>query len=285
LLENKLKVLPRIFYAPKLVSLLLGGNPIVSLPTSFLSSIPKLRVLDLSRGEFQNLPEALGDLKHLVSLELNDCANLEALPEAVGKLHVLKRLNLYGRLMLKYLPSGVVGLTSLQELNTSGCEILSWAEHTCMKITPSGITRTESLGHEDPVMRALLDDICGLVALTRLSTCGGFEPLPHKIFVLPKLKKLTLEDFGFKNLAAEMPHVFIQLQELHLKWDCNYEYLPRSFTCCGTFPALVKLEIMDWTELVEFPEVDEGAFPKLQALHLWSCKSLGSFPEVANCEH
>jgi disease resistance protein RPS2 len=49
---NKLKSLPEIFYAPELVSLLLGGNPIVSLPASFLSGIRKLRVLDLSEGGF-----------------------------------------------------------------------------------------------------------------------------------------------------------------------------------------------------------------------------------------
>jgi hypothetical protein len=36
--RNKLMRLPRRFYAPKLVSLLLGANPIVSLPASFLRS-------------------------------------------------------------------------------------------------------------------------------------------------------------------------------------------------------------------------------------------------------
>jgi hypothetical protein len=47
-----LEKLPESFYAPKLVSLLLGGNRIVSLSTSFFSNFPKLRVLDLSRGQF-----------------------------------------------------------------------------------------------------------------------------------------------------------------------------------------------------------------------------------------
>jgi hypothetical protein len=49
---NKLKRLPGSFYAPELVSLLLGGNPIQCVPASFLRSFPKLRVLDLSCGEF-----------------------------------------------------------------------------------------------------------------------------------------------------------------------------------------------------------------------------------------
>ncbi len=43
---NKLERLPESFYAPKLVSLLLGGNPIQFVPESFLINFPKLRVLE-----------------------------------------------------------------------------------------------------------------------------------------------------------------------------------------------------------------------------------------------
>jgi Leucine-rich repeat (LRR) protein len=276
---NKLKSLPEIFYAPELVSLLLGGNPIVSLPASFLSSIPKLRVLDLSEGGFQRLPEELGDLKDLVCLDLTSCGNLEELPEAVGKLHVLKRLILAGCVELKYLPSGVVHLTSLQVLDTSRCGNLRWAEHTCMKMTPSGITETECLGH-DPGMGASLDDICGLVALTNLLICGDHDSrveLPHKIFALTKLEVLELQLMNVETLPAKMPEVCVQLQELHLRCE-GLEYLPTSFTCPRAFPALLELEIS--SDLVEFPEVAKGAFPRLRMLDLSFCESLGSFPEV-----
>jgi Leucine-rich repeat (LRR) protein len=276
---NKLKSLPEIFHAPELVSLLLGGNPIVSLPASFLSGIPKLRVLDLSKGGFQKLPEELGDLKHLVCLDLTSCGNLEELPEAVGKLHVLKRLILAGCVELKYLPSGVVRLTSLQVLDTSSCGSLRWAEHTCMKMTPSGIAGTECLGH-DPGMGASLDDICGLVALTNLLICGDHDSwveLPHKIFALTKLEVLELKLMNVETLPTKMPEVFIQLQELHLRCE-GLEYLPTSFTCPGAFPALLELEIS--SDVVEFPEVAKGAFPKLRTLDLSYCESLGSFPEV-----
>jgi len=80
---NKLERLPESFYAPKLVSLLLGGNPIVSLPGSFLSNFPKLRVLNLRNGQFHSLPEELGDLKDLVCLDLSCCRNLKILPESM----------------------------------------------------------------------------------------------------------------------------------------------------------------------------------------------------------
>jgi hypothetical protein len=56
------------------------------------------------------------------------------------------------------------------------------------------------------------------------------------------------------------------------------EYLPRSFTCCGAFPALVRIRLDFCGKLVEFPEVDEGALPRLQILDLSFCYSLRSLP-------
>jgi len=217
------------------VSLLLGANPIVCLPASFLRSFPKLRVLDLSGGKFQDLPEELGDLKDLVCLDLSACYNLEILPDAVRKLHVLKFLLLCACVMLKYLPSGVVDLTSLQLLDTTGCDDLTWAEHK-----PSGMARAESLGHVYPTMGASLEDICGLTFLTELRICGKTDPgveLPHNISALTKLKVLELGLENIKTLPAEMPYWFIQLEKLELWKSESLENLPRSFTCCGAFPA------------------------------------------------
>jgi disease resistance protein RPS2 len=79
---NNLKRLPDCFNAPKLISLRLGRNPIVSLPANFSSNFPKLRVLNLRNGQFHNLPEQLGDLKKLVCLDLSDCHDLEILPDS-----------------------------------------------------------------------------------------------------------------------------------------------------------------------------------------------------------
>ncbi len=273
---NKLESLPRRICAPKLVSLLLGGNPIQFVPGSFLWSFPKLRVLDLSGGEFRYLPEELGDLKDLVWLDLSSCENLEVLPDAVRKLHVLKSLLLTECPKLKYLPSGVVGLTSLQVLQTVGCEDLTWAEHT-----PPGMARAESLGHAHPAIPASLEDICGLVVLTELSICGKEDPgleLPHSISALTKLKVLHLQLDEVKTLPAEMPYWFKQLQELDLWGFESLEYLPSSFTCFGAFPALIKFQLGGCSTLVEFPEVHEGALPKLQTLDFSGCESLGTLP-------
>ncbi len=225
---NKLEKLPESFYAPKLVSLLLGGNPIQFVPESFLVNFPKLRV-----------PEELGKLKDFICLELSDCDNLQILPDAVGKLHVLKCLSLCDCRMLNYLPSGVVGLTSLQVLCTALCYNLAWAEHT-----PSGMARAESLGHVYPTIGASLEDICGLVALTELCISGETDPvveLPHNISALMKLKVLQL-DLNVKTLPAEMPHWFIRGPQkfgisskvLHMSWcfSSSYKFSTKCSEAC-----------------------------------------------------
>jgi Leucine-rich repeat (LRR) protein len=274
--RNKLKRLPRRFCAPDLLSLLLGGNPIDSLPASFLWSFGKLRVLDLSGGEFRIVPEELGDLKDLVWLNLSHCDQLEILPDAVRKLHVLKCLDLPGCRRLKFLPSGVVGLTALQKLCTDDCYNLRWAEHT-----PSGMAAAKSLWYVYRTAVASLEDICGLGVLTELTVFGredeGVE-LPYKISTLTELKFLELGLATVKTLRVEMAYSFIQLQELHLFGMEKLEYLPRSFTCCGAFPALLKFEIIGCTSLVKFPEVDEGALPKLKTLRFSENNSLETLP-------
>jgi Leucine-rich repeat (LRR) protein len=302
LFNNNLKRLPRRFYAPKLVSLLLGWNPIQFVPESFLRSFPKLRVLDLSGGDFRNLPDALGDLKNLVWLDLNSCDKLKNLPDTVRKLHALKHLNLLGCESLEYLPSGVVGLTSLQVLCTNCCPKLIWVEHTA-----SGMARAEFLSPVYLTVAASLEDICGLHVLTELSISGKINRavqlphnistltklgiltdisisgiidqkvgLPHNISTLTKLKILHLQLKDVETLPADMAYSLKLLQELHLVLE-SLEYIPRSFTCSAAFPALILLRL-EYCSIVQFPEVDEGALPKLGKLVFECCSSLGTLP-------
>jgi disease resistance protein RPS2 len=274
---NNLTRLPeRRICAPELLSLLLGWNRIVSLPGSFLRSFQKLRVLDLSGGHFQYLPEELGDLKHLVWLELSDCENLETLPDAVRKLHVLKHLNLHSCTSLKYLPSGISGLTSLQELIINYSRELIWAEHTA-----SGMARAELLCDISPVVAASVEDICGFAVLTRLIIDGKIDrpmELPHNISALTNLKILTLRLVNIKTLPAGMAYSLKQLKGLSLCGLEKLEHLPKSFTSCNAFPALEVFYVTYCSSLVEFPEVDEGALPNLWGLDLEGCISLGTLP-------
>ncbi|CAK9876702.1 unnamed protein product [Sphagnum jensenii] len=274
---NNLTRLPeRRICAPELLSLLLTWNPIVLVPGSFLSSFQKLRVLDLSGGDFWYLPEELGDLKHLVWLELSNCENLETLPDAVRKLHMLKHLNLLECVSLKYLPSGIVGLTSLEDLCTISCLKLIWAKHTA-----SGMAVPQSLCDISPTVGASLEDIGGCAVLTNLRISGKIDrgmELPHNISALTNLKILELRLVNVKTLPAGMAYSLKQLQELRLYEVRSLEYLPRSFTSRDAFPALTYFSLMLCSSLVEFPEVDEGALPNLRTLAFVGCGSLGTLP-------
>jgi hypothetical protein len=119
-----------------------------------------------------------------------------------------------------------------------------------------------------------LEDICGLIVLTKLSV-SGIDQLPHNICRLTKLKNLELS--FVETLPHEMGHALKQLKRLELEF-WNLKYLPRSFTCCGAFPALICLNLNYCMNLVEFPEVDEGALPKLQTLGFYGCHSLKRLP-------
>jgi len=277
---NKFETLPE-FYAPKLVFLLLGRNPIVSLPADFSSYFPKLSVLNLRNGQFHTLPDELGDLKNLVCLDLSNCRELETLPDTVRKLQKLKFLILDDCWALKYLPSGMVNLTSLQVLHTACCARLNWAEHTLSR------TSMEEFRHLYPTDGASLEDICGLLLLKELTIFAEKvdvmlelcklpqNKLPPNISSLTKLKLLQIW-LDIETLPAEMSFRCIQLQELEL---CSsvLKHLPPSFTRCGAFPALTRLKL-SCVDLVEFPEVEKDALTTLRTLDLTGCSSLKILP-------
>jgi hypothetical protein len=280
---NKFETLPE-FYAPELVFLLLGWNPIVSLPADFSNYFPKLRILNLRNGQFRSLPDAVGDLKNLICLDLSNCHQLETLPETISKFCKLKFLILDDCWSLKYLPSGLMLLTSLQVLHTAHCGRLKWAEHTLSHLLPH-----PGYGHLYSTVGASLENLCRLVHLTELTIFAEEYPLVLNLYKLPQnelppnmcsLTKLRLLQICMEmnNFPAEIPCRCMELQELEL-YSSTLISLPPSFTAHGAFPALVRLNL-SCPNLAIFPEVEEGAFPKLQILDVSGCPFWPSFRSV-----
>jgi len=300
---NKLETVPESLSALNLVSLLLGRNPIISLPANFSSNFPMLSVLNLRNGQFHSLPEELGDLQNLVCLDLSNCHDLDSIPNSVRKLHELKFLILDDCWSLKYLPSAVGDLTSLQVLHAAQCSSLIWAENTSRA--------RAAFGHLHPPVGASLENICRLLLLTELTiSCKVGEKdfgmpevfkqfqhemahnvhspttlelvqqslrhndLPHDISSLTELRLLQIS-LKIETLPAELAD-HLQLQELEVRSPI-LEYLPRSFTCCGAFPALIRLQLSCYW-LLQFPEVNEGAMCKLRILNLSNCRRLEILP-------
>ncbi|KAH8950442.1 hypothetical protein BDL97_10G085300 [Sphagnum fallax] len=266
LYQNKLEYIPDNLYAPELVCLLLGSNTMYFLDSS-LNSFPKLRILDLRNGGFDSLPKEVGELQDLGYLDLSECYDLKSIPDTVRNLRKLKCLMISCCWRLKYLPSGVVGLTSLQKLDTTGCENLRWAERT------SSMARANFPEHD---YATTFEDICELSSLTELSISQVMK-VPHNISALSKLKFLHLNLRNLTTLPVNMPHWCMQLQQLEIDNSRSLKYLPKSFTRCGAFPALINLKI-SCESLVEFPEVEDGALSKLRILQFSCCYSLKTLP-------
>ena len=68
---------------------------------------PNATELDLSEEQFAVLPESLGALKLLETLNLWNCWKLTRLPQSLGKLVALERLYLYGCKKLTSLPESL----------------------------------------------------------------------------------------------------------------------------------------------------------------------------------
>jgi Leucine-rich repeat (LRR) protein len=274
LYQNKLEYLPENLYAPELVCLLLGANPMYDLDIS-LNCFPKLRILDLRNAGFISLPEEIGELEDLVYLNLSKCAYLQTIPDTVRNLHKLKCLIICFCYELKYLPSGVIGLTSLQKLDTRDCFRLRWAEQTS-----SSMVGAKYLDPDYASNKASFEDICELSTLTELSILERLK-IPQNICALSNLKILYLSFMNLTTLPANMPHSLIQLQQLSLGNVESLNYLPTSFARRGAFPALIRLTIY-CTGLVEFPEVEDGALSKLRILQFENCNSLKTLPLSLN---
>ncbi len=258
LYDNKLEQLPENMYAPELVCLLLGENPLRYAPR--LNNFPRLRILNLYGAHFHSLPEELGDLEDLIYLNLNECEHLQNLPDTVCKLRKLKCLLLWGCSKLEYLPSGMTGLTSLQVLDATSCDNLTWGEHT-----PAGMV----------TIKASIEDICTLLALTKLIICELVK-IPQNISALSNLTTLKLSVRKMKTLPTNMPHWCAHVQQLEISGK-SLKYLSKSFTLTGSFPTLIKLEIY-CQFFIKFPEVQAGAMSKLRTLQFSYCNSLKTLP-------
>ena len=130
------------------------------------------------------LPDSIGGLKALTTLDLTECENLITLPESIGGLTALEKLFLPHCVALTALPAAIGELKSLTELDLTRCESLV----------------------------ALPDSIGGLTALEQLVLAGcSITALPAAIVELKALWKLDLE---MCESPASLPNALDELKDL-----------------------------------------------------------------------
>jgi Leucine-rich repeat (LRR) protein len=178
----------------------LNDMELTELPES-LGQLPQLQSLDLSSNQLTALPESLGQLPQLQSLDLSS-NQLTALPESLGQLTQLRSLNL-SQNQLVALPGSLGQLTQLRSLNLSYNQLvaLPW---------PLGLlTQLQSLDLSRNLLTALPES---LAQLTRLRLLRQFTQLQslnlsgNQLTALPEwlgqLTQLQSLDLSYNQLIA-----------------------------------------------------------------------------------
>ena len=132
-------ILPDVCDTEALKCLCVEGN--VPVLPSWIWKQKGLNLLRLS-GSFDNLSESLGEMNELNSLYL-DSWRLRSLPECIGNLSNLVSLNLTGCSNLQLLPESLTSLSKLQSLGLAGSSkcyrrllriYLSWFHLLCLTV-------------------------------------------------------------------------------------------------------------------------------------------------------
>jgi hypothetical protein len=305
-----LKRLPKsICKLEKLENLHLGFCSFTKLPEQ-LGLLKMLVVLDLGNCANLNcLPKSIGKLEMLVTLNLFQCSALKSLPYGFHTLKRLESLNLLGCDRFKkygyYIGNEPVHLhKSLRNLKIDAYNIhcgrmflhvRSLVLNKTVDDTLETLSAFEKL--EDLTVHTsgikvfaayIISTIPPRTPYLNLKTLRlNLLPNLHNLELndCPNLVNLTLNDCpNLKDVALTNCPNLICLPALDslprlgsLVLRLSIKELPQSFTRQGAFPALNLFNLAQ-SKLVEFPEVEEGAMPKLQSLDFDDCIFLHTLP-------
>ena len=161
-------------------------------------------VLDLNRCGLSDIPDTLGELEDLrfvhignTFLSINGRPNtFTALPDSIGNLKNLKSLDLYDA-QIRALPDSIGNLTSLQSLNLHGVQIRALPDSI------GNLKNLKSLDLHDAQIRALPDSIGNLSNLQELNLSDTqIRALPDSIGNLSNLRNLNLRNCHLQEIPC-----------------------------------------------------------------------------------
>jgi internalin A len=213
---------------------------IEELPES-IGQLTKLTSLNLNNNRMTALPDSIGQLTCLTSLDLSN-NKLKALPESIGKLTNLTSLNL-SKNKLKALPESIGKLTNLTDLYLSKNKLKALPESI------GQLTNLTDLYLWNNQLMALPESVGQLTNLTSLVLGDNqLTALPESI---GQLTNLTSLDSSYNQLTV-LPDSIGQLNQLtHLiLWNNKLKQLPDSLG------QIINLEViqLNINELDSLPE-------------------------------
>ncbi|NWS86554.1 MFHA1 protein, partial [Toxostoma redivivum] len=221
-----------------------------------LAELSCLEELDLSFNRLRRLPEGLGRLRHLRTLDV-DHNLLPSFPAPLLELAALEELDCSGNRHLGALPEGIAALRRLKILWLSGTGLASLPEGLCQ------LTALESLMLDGNRLQALPADFGRLQRLKMLNLSSNLlGEFPSAILALPSLEELYLS----RNQLTVLPPHLCQLHQLRTLWlDNNHiRYLPDSIVLLHSLEELV----LQGNQIAILPE----GFGQLSRVTLWKIK-------------
>ncbi|NWY67287.1 MFHA1 protein, partial [Erithacus rubecula] len=223
---------------------------------SRLAELGCLEELDLSFNRLRRLPEGLGRLRHLRTLDV-DHNLLPSFPAPLLELASLEELDCSGNRHLGALPEGIAVLRRLKILWLSGTGLASLPEGLCQ------LSALESLMLDGNQLQVLPADFGRLQRLKMLNLSSNLlEEFPSAILALSSLEELYLS----RNQLTVLPPHLCQLHQLRTLWlDNNHiRYLPDSIVLLHSLEELV----LQGNQIAILPE----GFGQLSRVTLWKIK-------------
>ncbi|CAN6705501.1 unnamed protein product [Malus baccata var. baccata] len=280
-------------------------------------SFKLLRVLELEDVKSWGIPRAIGEMIHLKYLGLRHCS-IGSLPDEIGWLSNLQTLDILDNVKIMRVPdvlwkmkslrhlymyfppfTGKLRIDTLQDLQTlAGINVDSFRGINSanlislrkLSLTGSIITTSAeifgslanllnlhslSLTSIDTLFPSLSALSC-LRSVFKLHLSGGIRRLPNTHEFPPNLNQLILHQSRLENnpleILEKLPYLFV----LRLKHS-SYRGKKLKFSANG-FPQLEYLEL-EFLDSLEELEVEESAMPKLRSLQITYCQKLRMLPE------
>ena len=235
------------------ISLPLFCSKLTTLPES-IGNLGSLQSLNLNDNQLETLPESIGNLGSLQELNLGD-NQLATLPESIGNLSSLEYLYLNSS-QLATLPESIGNLSSLQRLYLNRNQLTTLPE----SIGNLGSLQELHLGNNQ--LTTLPEAIWNLVSVQRLHLNGNqLATLPESIGNLGSLQSLNLNDNQLETLPESIGNLG-SLQRLNLL-NNQLTNIPESI---GNLGSLQELSL-NYNRLTNIPE-SIGNLSSLQRLYL-----------------
>ncbi|XP_065618959.1 putative disease resistance RPP13-like protein 1 [Quercus suber] len=231
-------------------------------PHDLLLKLRFLRVLSLSHYCNIELPESIGDFKHLRYLDVS-FTKIERLPESTCMLLNLRTLNLSGCKFLVKLPKNMRNLINLRHLYISGTSIKNMPIHMgrlqCLQTLTKFVVgkdigfRIEELGK--------LSNLRGVIVISNLqNVINSADALEAKLKDKEHLKELTLEWDAANGIVSQSERDVLNNLQPHT--------------------SLTKLFIENYND-TSFPNwVGDSSFSNITVVHLDSCRNCHSLPSL-----